>query len=538
MWTPSCRSLVVVASIVAACGSPRREPPPTGDVDASTTDAPGPLVDGSLPPADAPPPPIDASPDARIDGGMSAAIAVCGNVSLSTTFQSMPAQESDHYVRCETRGPEMGTRAVVSSDGNRVAVVTSSGTARLFGTRPWREITQIAAPIGAIDAVAFAPDGSWLATLSAEMGTVTLWSPESGARGRTFSGPPASTVDTRASALAFSPDGRFLATSLGIVIDLVAGESSMAFNGGTVRHLEFATDRYLFVDFEYQIGNSPVSRRLFIVDRTSGAQTTLFEMYDRALTGYAISADHRLVAVGRTEEAEVGGFERGLHLFRAEGGTLVAKDNAFAGTVLGFSHDGARLFTAENGQVMVRDTADLHVIRSFAWAVDPINFLGVSPNDELVARTEGSTRWWSTSTGTIVKTVSRALTSAAWTADGSYGVGPTTSGSMFAFWRESDLSVRCAPAAIGGTAPSLESLGTVVDANGNGTSTDGSIAVTTELFVHTHATNYYTATVSRTATGEVLRRFSPSPSRPLAMSNPDAARLFTNEGQAVAVWCQ
>src|SRR4051812_25040593 len=49
MWTPSCRSFVVAASMFAACGSPRREPPPGEEVDAATTDAPEVPVDGSLP---------------------------------------------------------------------------------------------------------------------------------------------------------------------------------------------------------------------------------------------------------------------------------------------------------------------------------------------------------------------------------------------------------------------------------------------------------------------------------------------------------
>ena len=52
---------------------------------------------------------------------------------------------------------------------------------------------------------------------------MTLWNAANGALARSFPGPPGSTIDSIASSLTFSADGKRIATSLGTVIDIASG---------------------------------------------------------------------------------------------------------------------------------------------------------------------------------------------------------------------------------------------------------------------------------------------------------------------------
>ncbi len=316
-------------------------------------------------------------PDAGTGGSISGAAGgggqgpapgvACGALSLSSTIVLAPAAGGQNYVRCQTLGPETGWRVTLSPAGDRLAARTGAGTVRLLATDSWTEIAQLGSPLGAIDAVAFSPDGATLATLSSEMGEVALWSAHDGAFERSFAGPPASGVDTSAAALAFSSDGGRLATSLGTEIDLGSGTTTswltgapetvtltsnpenlrFSVAGGSIPLLRFtAGNGRLFVETHYQVGNSPTSTRLELRDPSTVTGTVLYDFYSRGLLGYAFSPDGRTVARATTAEAGAQGFAAGLALFDATSGTQQAFDPSFAGTVIGFSRDGARLFVA------------------------------------------------------------------------------------------------------------------------------------------------------------------------------------------------
>ena len=156
-------------------------------------------------------------------GGASAGPTACGSFTVGNTLTLAPAAPGQAYVRCGTLGPEQGWTVTPSPTGDRLAAITAAGTVRLISTATWTEIAQLASSVGELDAVAFSPDGTRLATLSSEMGEVTLWNAQTGALQTSFAGPPSSTLDTLASSLSFSRDGRKLATSLGTVIDLTTG---------------------------------------------------------------------------------------------------------------------------------------------------------------------------------------------------------------------------------------------------------------------------------------------------------------------------
>ena len=485
----------------------------------------------------------------------------CGPLSLSSTIVLAPAAPGQNYVRCQTLGPEAGWQVTLSPTGDRVAARTGAGTLRLLAADTWTELAQLGSPLGAIDAVAFSPDGATLATLSGEMGEVALWSAHDGGFERSFAGPPASGVDTTSAALAFSSDGGRLATSLGTVIDLDSGATTSWLTGapqntalavnpenlrfsavdGGVPLIRFtAGNTELFVETDYQVGNSPTSTRLELRDPATGAQIVLYNFYSRGLLGYAISPDGRTVARATTSEAGAQGFAAGLALFDATSGTQVASDPSFAGTIIGFSRDGGELFVETGTTVSAVDGGDLHLISQFT-APAGVTFLGISPANELVGSVSGTTSWWNPATGAIVKTSSYPLTAATWSADGRFGAGTGDPDALFHFWRESDDGQLCGPPADRTTAPALTTLGTPgpTGETQSATSTDGSLTVTSAFVIHTHAANYDALGVTASATGALLRQFGATVgTQPSAISSPSGDRLFTSQGADVAVWCR
>jgi WD40 repeat protein len=477
-----------------------------------------------------------------VDAGSSIDPPPCGSVITTETLTLVPA-EGLHYVRCATRGPQVGAAIALSADGRRLAVISDAGTVHLFATESWTELAQLAAPQGAIDAVAFSPDGATLATLSAEIGLVALWRAEDGGFARALPGPPASTINTLRSKLTYSPDGTLLATSLGTVLDVASGATVATFQGGTIYQLAFVTPNALFVELEYQSGNSPQTTRLSVFDLArGGAETVIYEMYSRTLQGSpAVSPNGRMVAVAVDYEGQIGGLAWGLHLW--DFGELLAglphrTDTSFRGRVLGFSRDSAALFTAEGTDLRVLAAANLAEVSRLPWSGAAANFIAVSPTDDVVVAEAGVTSWWSTTSGAVRQTLARPLSAIVWAADNRLGAG-VDGGNLFAMWREADAAEICVAPPTGGPAPALADLGTTLDANGHALSLDGSIEITTEFVIHTHSTNYTDVHVRRVATGEELRVFSPTREpRPLALKEPSAAELYSNEGGAVAVWCQ
>jgi WD40 repeat protein len=495
-------------------------------------------------------------------GGQGAAPGVaCGALTLSSTIVLAPAAPGQNYVRCQTLGPETGWQVTLSPTGDRLAARTGAGTLRLFASDSWTELGQLGSPLGAIDAVAFSPDGARLATLSGEMGEVALWSARDGAFERSFAGPTASGVDTTAAALTFSSDGGRLATSLGTVIDLDTGATTswltgapqtvtLAVNpqnlrfsavGGSVPLIRFTGgNAHLFVETDYQVGNSPTSTRLELRDPATGAQSVLYDFYSRGLLGYAISSGGRTVARATTAEAGAQGFPAGLGLFDATSGRQVAFDSSFAGTVIGFSRDGAELFVETGTTVSALDASDLHPISQFT-APSGVTFLGVSPANELVGSASGTTSWWNAATGSIARTSSYPLAAMTWSADGRFGAGTGDPNALFHVWRESDDGQLCGPPADRTSAPALATLGTPGPAGESQsvTSSDGAVTVTSAAVIHTHATNYDALAVTAGVGGPLLRQFGATVgTQPSAISNPSGDRLFTSQGADVAVWCR
>ncbi|HXU04730.1 MAG TPA: WD40 repeat domain-containing protein [Polyangia bacterium] len=506
------------------------------------------------------------STGARGDGGSPVAGpgAPCGALALTAPLTLAPAAAGQLYTRCGSLGSERILHVALAPAGNRLAAITGAGTVRLVATDNWTEVAQFASPLGRIDAVAFSPDGASLATLSSEMGEVTLWRALDGVLVRAFAGPSDSGVEGPDAAIAFSSDGRRLATSLATVIDLQTGviaswltgatsTPSLQVNpedpfrgsspaGGAVTSIRFtAGDARLFVQTTYRVGNSPTTTRLELRDPTTGQRVVLmFEMYTRALLGFALSADGRYVAVGKDVEARAGGFTPGLSVFDANTGAEIAFDGTFTGTVLGFSPDAATLYTRAGASITEVARTDLHAAGQLDWPAERV-FLGITPEGELVGSVAGETSWLDPVSRAVVRTATYALTAATWSSDGRFGAGVGDPWSLFHFWREADGAQLCAPSADTTSAPPLTSLGTPgpTQEQQSVTSADGSVTVTAAFVIHTHAVNYDAVAVTDTASGKLLRQFDAIGGvQQTAISTPAGDRIYTTEGANIAVWCR
>jgi hypothetical protein len=391
----------------------------------------------------------------------------CGaTLALSSDMRLAPAATGQRYLRCGTIGPERDWKIVLSGDGRRLAALTAAGTVRLYATDDnWRELGQLAAPLGRWDAAAFSPDNTRLATLSAEIGEVTLWNAANGSLVRSFSGPAGSTIDSIASSLAFSADGKKVATSLGTIIDIASSTHRSGLTGGPVnvarsvnpqnlgtgeavaRLRYVAGQTRLFADVRFQIGNSPPSERIELRDPASGNATVLFNMFDRALTGFAVSPDGNLVAISTTDEAQVSGLTTGLFVVRAGTGAVAVSTATFTDAVLGFSADSTLLFTRNGDTIAARNAETLAVVRSITLPAGAV-FLGVAPSGRIVTAepAAGTTSWRDPVTGAVAQTLAVALDNAVWAAGGGFGAGTSASdGLLFHMWAEPDVTQLCAP---------------------------------------------------------------------------------------------
>jgi len=427
---------------------------PGGDAGAGgaagemATHPPPPIPDGQPAPAEKPP---------KLD-------RCTATLELGHALRLTPADPGQAYIRCGTYGPEGGWHVTVSPKGNFIAARTAAGTVRLIDVETWREVAQLASTIGQLDAAAFSPDGAHLATVSAEMGEVTVWRTADGALERSWALAPASTIDAWASALAFSSDGHRLATSLGsnrlpeddpISLQIVDTTESPAIATPQVNpeNMDFgaafpsivfvANDTRLLVDTRYEVGNSPPTQRLSLVDVATHQETVLFEAYDDYFGGYAASPDGQVVAFAATDGVTAAGFQPGLIMVRAADGQAVAVDRTFRGRVLAFSPDGATLYVQQADVVSALDAGTLRPTGSFSWGTDPA-FRAMAPNGNLVAATKAATSWWDAATGAVTRTLPFAVDEITWSRDGGLEVA-SAGGALFHAFRAADGMELCAP---------------------------------------------------------------------------------------------
>jgi hypothetical protein len=139
-----------------------------------------------------------------------------------------------------SRQPMRDGRLAVSPDGRRVAIGRGSEVS-VCDPYNGKELARLTLSNFALS-LAFSPDGRWLATMTVHPSRVTLWDAATGGQVRVFKA-----FRTRAESLQFSPDSRFLTAAADGTIrlwEVETGRERSAINWqiGRIRRVCFARD--------------------------------------------------------------------------------------------------------------------------------------------------------------------------------------------------------------------------------------------------------------------------------------------------------
>jgi WD40 repeat protein len=385
-----------------------------------------------------------------------ATVHTCGGqIALPSVLTATRATPAPHFFRCGAVGPEVETDLRLSPDGARLATLTGAGTIRLFATDDWHQVAQLAPLSGRVDAFEFSPDGTRLATLSTEPGELTVWNAADGTPQKTFTGTPtAGSGPSKKAALAFSRDGRRIASSLGTIVS-VGDRGAVMFASrpdAFIDQMAFTMcDGMLYVRVGYRIGDSNWTTEVSLYDTQTGQQGVLFNEWDSLFGGSALSADGRLLAVSSADHPDE---TNDLSIYRGDTGELVDYRALWRpGRIQAFTPDDTALLVANNGQLDEWRVADGTVVTSYGFGAGS-RLLGFPGPDAITISSPTETSSWRLSQKfSLINAMRFSATAASWTADGATGAAVSSDGALFHVWRQADATELCTPAVPGPTSP-------------------------------------------------------------------------------------
>jgi len=240
-----------------------------------------------------------------------------------------------------------------------------------------------------VNAVAFSPDGRYLATANGDR-TVVLWQVSTGTMLKTLVGHRAAVLS-----VAFSPDGRLLATGsddrTAALWDARTGRrlKTIEGHGGDVYSVAFSPDgRFLATGSD--------SNTAALWDLSTGMRHRTFRGHTRDVKAVAFSPDGRLLATGSDDNtAALWVASTGVQLRTLRGHRRSVRSVAF-------SPDGRRLATGSYDETFALwDASTGGKLKTFGGHRDEVNSVAFSPDGRYLATAsnDNSAALWDVSAG-------------------------------------------------------------------------------------------------------------------------------------------
>lgn len=234
-----------------------------------------------------------------------------------------------------------------------------------------------------VDAVAFSPDGRWIATGSFDS-TIKIWQPETGRELRALSGHSGAVRS-----LASSPDGRLLASGGN---DKTIRIWDVA-NGGEVRRLDVQDSIVGAVAFSpdgQRLASSGPGNSVIVWDAASGKELLRLPEHTGAVTALAFSRDGQLLASGSSDKTvKIWDLVKGKRVRNLTGHTEEIK-------VLAFSDNGETLASGSlDKTVRVWKTANGKPMAELKGHTGKVFAASFTPDGKLMsADSNGAVKVW------------------------------------------------------------------------------------------------------------------------------------------------